>query len=64
MTTASTTAENLMVQIIETVKTKKPTNKDSEKIKDLERNKEDGKDQFLTTDQGTKINRRSISLSI
>ena len=51
-----------MGQIIETVKMKKPTNNESEKIKDLERNKEDGKDHFLTTDQGTKINDDQNSL--
>lgn len=41
---------------------KKPAKNKSGKIKDLERNKEDGQDQFLTTDQGTRINDDQNSL--
>lgn len=41
---------------------KKPPKKTSDKIKDLERNKEDGQDQFLTTNQGLRINDDQNSL--
>src|SRR5690606_32451493 len=37
--------------------------KDNDKLKDLENNRKDGKDEFLTTNQGVKINDNQNTLS-